>query len=64
MRDLISELIERLKSADKDITEAIASGINIHNFETYQRFVGKKEGLSEALDIVNALLSEDDEDNQ
>ena len=64
MKDLISELIERLKSADKDITEAIASGINIHNFETYQRFVGKKEGLSEALDIVNALLSEDDEDNQ
>jgi hypothetical protein len=62
MKDLISELIERLKSADKEITEAIASGINIHNFETYQRFVGKKDGLSEALGIIDALLSEDDED--
>jgi len=62
MKDLISELIERLKSADKDITEAIASGINIHNYETYQRFVGKKEGLSEALVIIESILSEDDED--
>jgi hypothetical protein len=62
MRDLVSELIERLKSADKDITEAIASGVNIHNFETYQRFVGKKEGLSEALGIIESLLTEDDED--
>jgi hypothetical protein len=62
MKDLISELIERLKSADKDITEAIATGINIHNFDTYQRFVGKKEGLSEALGIIESLLSEDDED--
>ena len=62
MKDLISELIERLKSADKDITEAIASGINIHNFDTYQRFVGKKEGLSEALGMIETLLSEDDED--
>ena len=62
MKDLISELIERLKNADKDITEAIASGINIHNFDTYQRFVGKKEGLSEAIGIIESLLSEDDED--
>jgi len=62
MKDLVSELIERLKSADKDITEAIASGINIHNYETYQRFVGKKEGLSEALGIIESILSEDDED--
>lgn len=63
MKDLISELIERLKSADKDISEAISSGVNIHNFETYQRFVGKKEGLSEALGIIESILSEDDEDN-
>ena len=62
MRDLVSELIERLKSADTDITEAIASGVNIHNFESYQRFVGKKEGLSEALGIIESLLTEDDED--
>jgi len=62
MKDLVSELIERLKNADKDITEAIASGVNIHNFDTYQRFVGKKEGVSEALGIIESLLSEDDED--
>lgn len=62
MKDLISELLKRLKNADKEITEAIATGVNIHNFESYQKFVGKKEGLSEALGIIESLLSEDDED--
>lgn len=62
MKDLISELIERLKSADKELTQAIASGVNIHNFESYQRIVGKREGVLTSLDIINDLLSEDDED--
>ena len=62
MKDLISELIERLKSADKELTQAIASAVNVHNFETYQRMVGKREGLVDALDIINQILSEDDED--
>lgn len=62
MKDLISELIERLKSADKELTEAIASGVNVHNFDSYQRLVGKREGLSETLAIIENILSEDDED--
>lgn len=63
MKDLISELIDRLKEASENTKEAIASGTHIHNFDTYQRFVGKREGLSEALEIINELLTEDDEDN-
>ena len=62
MRDLISELISRLKKADATTTEAIASGSNIHNFDSYQRLVGKREGLSDALAIIDNILSEDDED--
>jgi hypothetical protein len=62
MRDLISEYIGRLKKADDELTQAIASGINIHDFASYQKLVGKLEGLKEAFDILNQLLTEDEED--
>ena len=62
MKDLISETIGRLKDADKDLTEAIASGANIHSFDIYQKLVGKREGLKEALSIINEILTEDDSD--
>lgn len=64
MRDLISELIGRLREADKELTEGIASGINIHTYDVYQRMVGKREGIKEAFDILNGLLTEDDEDDE
>ena len=63
MQDIISELIGRLKSAERSTAEVLASGTNIHNFESYQRLVGKREGLFSALEIIEALLTEDDEDN-
>jgi len=61
MRDLISELISRLKEADKDTTEVLASGSNIHNFDSYQRVLGTRDGLKQAMSILEALLTEDDE---
>jgi len=61
MKDLVSELIHRLKKSDKELVEVIASGINIHSFESYQKLVGKREGISEALLVIEDLLSEDDE---
>ena len=62
MVDLLGEILKRIKNAEKEISEAIASGVNIHNFDSYQRFVGKREGISEALALINAVLSEDEED--
>ena len=62
MKDILSEILQRIKTAQNQMTEAIASGVNIHNFESYQRFVGKREGLSDALTIIDEILSEDDED--
>jgi hypothetical protein len=64
MKDLISELIERLKSADKDITEALASGSNIHNFDDYQRILGNREGIQQAQAILDSLLREDSENDE
>lgn len=62
MRDILSEILKRIKTANNEMTEAIASGINIHTFDSYQRYVGKREGLSDALAIIETILSEDDED--
>jgi hypothetical protein len=61
MRDILSEILKRIKTAQTEMTEAIASGINIHTFDSYQRYVGKREGLSDSLAIIEAILSEDDE---
>jgi len=62
MKDFIGEILKRIKNAEKEMTGGIASGINVHSFDAYQRLVGKREGLSEALSIIDNLLSEDDED--
>jgi len=61
MVDLLSEILKRIKTAEKELSEAIASGVNIHNFDSYQRFVGRREGLSETLTIIENILSEDEE---
>ena len=63
MGDLISDLIKRLKDAEKITAEALASGSNIHNFDSYQRLLGTREGLLQSLAIIEHLLSEDDEEN-
>jgi hypothetical protein len=62
MKDIVSELIGRLKDADKDLTLAISSGVNVHDYASYMRLVGQKAGIQDALDIVNQILSEDEED--
>jgi aromatic ring-opening dioxygenase catalytic subunit (LigB family) len=61
MGDIISNIISRLKEADKDIAEVLASGSNIHNFDSYQRMLGTREGVQQALAIIDNLLSEDDD---
>jgi len=62
MKDIVSELVKRLKNADQDLTLAISSGVNVHDYATYQRMVGTKVGIQSALDFINEILSEDDED--
>jgi hypothetical protein len=62
MKDIVSELIKRLKSADQDLTLAVSSGVNVHDYASYQRLVGQKAGVQQALDIINQILSEDEED--
>ena len=61
MKDPISELIGRLKEAGDELSQAITAGVNIHSFDDYRRLVGRHEGLMQALDIINDLLTEDNE---
>jgi hypothetical protein len=61
MKDPISELIGRLKEAGDELSQAITAGVNIHSFDDYRRLVGRHEGLIQALDIINDLLTEDNE---
>jgi hypothetical protein len=63
MVDLIGEILKRIKNAEHNTKEAMASGVNVHNFDDYQRLLGNREGLTQALGIVEDLLSEDDDEN-
>jgi len=64
MRDPISELIFRVNETKKEISETVSEGTGIVNFETYQRLVGRFQGLQIALNILNDIMTEDAEDEQ
>jgi hypothetical protein len=64
MRDPISELIFRVNETKKEISETVSEGTGVANFETYQRLVGRNQGLQIALDILNDIMTEDAEDEQ
>ncbi len=61
MRDIVSEIIRRVTEEKKLLDATVASGTNIHTFEQYQRMVGKGEGLSKALLVIDDILTENDE---
>lgn len=63
MKDIISEIIGRVSAEIKAQAEAVTAGTNINTFDDYKQYVGKIEGLQTALDIVNEILTEDDEEN-
>jgi aromatic ring-opening dioxygenase catalytic subunit (LigB family) len=50
-----------LKEAEYQTTEVLASGSNIHNFDSYQRVLGNRDGLKQAYSILETLLTEDSE---
>jgi hypothetical protein len=56
----IGDLIGGIKSRQAAIAASLAAG-NAANWETYHRMVGQNSGLQEALDILNDLMKEPDE---
>lgn len=58
---LTGDLIGRLKARRLEIALALAEGHAI-NIESYHRLVGTYQGLGEALDTLDELMTEKDED--
>jgi hypothetical protein len=62
MKDIITELIGQIKTEQTKIAESLTAGHAI-NIESYQRLVGTHQGLQAALNLLNDIMSEDDEDH-
>ena len=56
-----ADLIGAIKARQAEIASSLAGGTAM-NWESYQRWVGHYQGLQEALDILNNLLKDEDED--
>lgn len=55
---LLADFIGRVKTEQSKIADSLTQGFVV-NFETYQRLVGRHQGLEEALNIINQLLEEE-----
>lgn len=55
---MIEQLIRAIKGKQAEIAFSLTAGYVV-NFETYQRLVGKHEGLQDALNEIEKLLEEE-----
>ena len=62
MRDPVYETINQIKIEKQKLAEAVTAGVNVNSYEDYQRLIGRIEGFTETLDIINSILTEDDEE--
>ena len=58
----VGDYIGAVEAEKQKISESLVSG-NATTFDAYQRLVGQHQGLVKALDILNDLLREEDDDN-
>jgi len=61
MRDPVYETINQIKIEKQKLADAVTAGVNVNSYEDYQRLVGRIEGFTETLDIIDSILTEDDE---
>ena len=59
----LSDLIGGIKAKQAEIASSLVAG-NATNWESYIRLVGHNAGLQEALDILNNLMKEDENDDE
>ena len=63
MKDILSEIIGRVRAEKQIQADTVTAGINVNSFDDYKQYVGKLQGLQAALDIIDQILTEDDEEN-
>jgi hypothetical protein len=61
MRDILSEILKRIKEAKNLTVDAVATGQSIDDYAKYQRILGEIAGLEKALMIIDGILTEDEE---
>ena len=59
----VSDIIDAVKARQVVIEKSLAAG-HASSFDSYQRLVGEYAGLSTAIDIINNLLNEEEENEQ
>lgn len=57
---MIEQLIHRIKIRQSELQVALAQGVPA-NWDGYQRMVGEYQGLQSALDMIDNMLEEPDE---
>ena len=62
MKDFVSEIIGRVKTEQTTLADTVTAGINVNSFDDYQRLVGRYEGFKVVLDIIDEILTGDDEE--
>lgn len=55
---MIEHLIHRIKVKQAEIQVSLGAGVPT-TWETYQRMVGEVQGLQMAMDMIDAMLEED-----
>ncbi|CAB5219279.1 hypothetical protein UFOVP229_51 [uncultured Caudovirales phage] len=59
MKDPIYTTVFKLKEAIQDLEYAALNGAD--SWDSYNQLIGRGRGLKEALEIINAVLKEDEE---
>lgn len=62
MKDFLSEIIGRVRTEIQNQAEAVTAGSNINTFDDYKQHIGVIQGLQTSLDIINEILTEDNEE--
>ena len=62
MKDIVSEIISRVRAELTIQADTVTAGVNVNSFDDYKQYIGKIEGLQAALDIVDEILTEDNEE--
>jgi hypothetical protein len=62
MKDFLSEIITRVRAEKKSLADTVTAGSNVNTFEDYKWLIGRIDGLQQALDIIDNILTEDDEE--
>jgi hypothetical protein len=61
MRDITSEIMRRVGEQIRLLDSSLITGKGVSNMERYQRLLGEREGLQKALNVIDDILTENDE---